>query len=83
MRPKSLARQSLTIVNGASTIGRILPSALADYVGPVHILTLSALLSGLTTFCLLAAHHAAPLLYGLSPLGRSQGYPWVCLLQEL
>jgi predicted MFS family arabinose efflux permease len=69
----SIASQSLTIVNGASTVGRILPSILADRIGPVHILGLTAFLSSAMTFCLLAVYDTAPLIIWSVAFGSCAG----------
>lgn len=55
----TVASSLLVIVNGASTVGRILPSALADSIGPVNVLMLTALLSGVLVFVALCLQSAA------------------------
>jgi len=49
----------LVILNGASTVGRILPSAMADRIGPTHVLACTALCSGILCFCLLLIYGEA------------------------
>ena len=60
--PSNVTHQALTILNAASIVGRILPSALADQVGPTHVLAATALLPGILTFALLAVSSAAGLI---------------------
>lgn len=69
----NLASQTLTMVNGASTVGRILPSILADYIGPVQILAMTAFLSGLLTFTSLAVNSAAGLIVWTIAFGSFSG----------
>jgi predicted MFS family arabinose efflux permease len=49
--PANLSSNILVILNGASTVGRILPSALADVIGATHVLAATTLLSGILAFC--------------------------------
>jgi predicted MFS family arabinose efflux permease len=54
-----LSSNVLVILNGASTVGRILPSALADIIGATHVLAATALFSGILAFCSLALEASA------------------------
>jgi predicted MFS family arabinose efflux permease len=57
--PANVASNILVILNAASTVGRILPSALADIIGATHVLAATALLSGIMAFCALALKASA------------------------
>jgi MFS family permease len=69
----NLTSSILVIVNAASTVGRILPSAIADRIGPVHVLATTALISGGLTFCLLAISHAASIVVWAVLFGSAAG----------
>jgi predicted MFS family arabinose efflux permease len=71
--PSNVTRQTLTMVNAASTVGRILPSALADRVGPTHVLAATALLSGMLNFALLAVSSTAGLIPWTIAFGSISG----------
>ncbi|KAF2702773.1 MFS general substrate transporter [Pleomassaria siparia CBS 279.74] len=71
--PQSLASQSPTFVNGASTVGRILPSFLADHIGPVHILAITAFLSSLLTFTSPSVHNSGALVVWAIAFGSFAG----------
>ncbi|KAB8556635.1 hypothetical protein FH972_025671 [Carpinus fangiana] len=49
----------LAILNSASIFGRILPNFIADYTGPLNIITPCAAIAGLLTLCLMATHSLA------------------------
>lgn len=53
---EDLAFYLLSILNAASTFGRLLPSILADYVGPLNIIIPCATLSGILTLSLIEMH---------------------------
>ncbi|KAH7123583.1 monocarboxylate permease-like protein [Dendryphion nanum] len=52
LTPTPLAAQTLTIINAASTIGRLLPSFLADKAGVPLVLALTAFFSATITYAL-------------------------------
>lgn len=70
---QKVASSILVIVNGASTVGRIAPSALADRVGPVHILSATAFFSGILVFCTLAIHMTAGIIVWAITFGSTAG----------
>jgi hypothetical protein len=71
--PSNVTHQALTMINAASTLGRILPSALADRVGPTHVLAVTALLSSMLTFALLAVRSTAGLIPWTVAFGSISG----------
>jgi hypothetical protein len=48
--PHRLAEQTLTILNGESTVGWILPSVLADRIGVVSVLIITSCTPGVLAF---------------------------------
>lgn len=59
----------VSILNAASTFGRIAPNLVADYTGPINILTPAAAFTALMAFCWIAVHSVSgiiilALLYG-------------------
>jgi len=68
-----LSSSILIILNGASTVGRILPSALADRIGPIHVLAATALLSGVMAFCILSIDSAAGIVVWAIVFGSTAG----------
>ncbi|KAF2658528.1 putative monocarboxylate transporter [Lophiostoma macrostomum CBS 122681] len=69
----NLTSSVLIIVNAASTVGRILPSAVADRIGPIHVLATTALISGGLALCLLAISHAASIVVWAVVFGSTAG----------
>ncbi|KAM3068404.1 Agnestins efflux protein AgnL12 [Clarireedia jacksonii] len=61
---------TISIINGASLFGRILPGILADRVGPYNIAVLAAITSGLTCTCLTKATTVA----GISIFSLAYGF---------
>jgi len=55
----SLSFYMVAIFNAASTLGRILPNALSDLIGPFNTITPCAILTGVTLFCMAAVRHLA------------------------
>lgn len=69
--PPTLATYLLAILNAGSTLGRILPNALADRIGPLNTIAPVALLTGALSFALLGVSSRAAiivfvLLYGFA-----------------
>ncbi|KAF2398261.1 MFS general substrate transporter [Trichodelitschia bisporula] len=54
---ENLAFYLLSILNSASTFGRILPNMLADHVGPMNMILPCALMSGVLILTLMAVHN--------------------------
>lgn len=71
--PPYLAEQTLTILNGASTVGRILPSVLADKIGAVHVLIITSCISGVLAFSSYALHHSVGLIIWSVTFGTISG----------
>ncbi|PQE06040.1 MFS monocarboxylate transporter protein [Rutstroemia sp. NJR-2017a BBW] len=61
---------TISIINGASLFGRILPGILADRIGPYNIAILAATISGLICTCLTKATTVA----GISVLSLAYGF---------
>ena len=57
----TLSSYLLVILNAASMVGRVALTAIADLVGPIHILSLTALVSAVFAFCLIAMTHGSAL----------------------
>jgi len=53
---EKLAFYTVAILNGASTIGRIIPNFVADKTGPLNILVPCALISGVLAFTWIPVH---------------------------
>ena len=67
----SLAFYIVAILNGASTVGRVVPNFIADKTGPLNILTPCAFLTGILAFCWIPVHAVGSMgvwsaLYGLA-----------------
>ena len=77
---QSLAFYLISVVNGASLIGRILPGALADRWGHFNLLTLAALISGLIAFCWTEARSIGGLVVWSLAYGFSSGVSFVSLI---
>ncbi|KAF8064987.1 major facilitator superfamily domain-containing protein [Lyophyllum atratum] len=56
---QNLAFYTLVILNGASTVGRVLPNLLVARTGVLNVMIPSVLISGLLVFCFLALKNAA------------------------
>lgn len=71
----SVSSSILVIVNGASTVGRILPSALADRIGPTHVLAATAFLSATLALvlCSTAVERAAGIIAWAIVFGSTAG----------
>ncbi|KAG6856214.1 hypothetical protein H0H87_006550 [Tephrocybe sp. NHM501043] len=54
----SLAFNTLVILNGASTVGRVLPNLLAAHVGVLNVMIPCVLISGVLAFCTVALNDA-------------------------
>ena len=63
----------ISILNGASLFGRILPGFVADRYGPFNILTLAAFVSGVVVFCWTAATSTAGLIIWTIAYGFTSG----------
>ena len=46
----------LPMLNAGSVFGRIVPNLIAEYTGTLNMMVPSGILSGLLTFCMIAAH---------------------------
>lgn len=68
-----LSSAVLMIINGASTVGRILPSAIADQIGPVHVLAATALSSCLICFCMRTVHNSVGIIIWAVAFGCTTG----------
>jgi MFS family permease len=55
-----LAFYMLPILNGGSVVGRVIPSLLADRVGPIAVITLCTAAAGILGFCWIAAGSSVP-----------------------
>lgn len=66
----NFAFYTISIINGASLFGRILPGIVADRVGPYNIAILAAIASGLVCTCLTKATTVA----GISVLSLAYGF---------
>ncbi|KAK5114232.1 hypothetical protein LTR85_010297 [Meristemomyces frigidus] len=53
----TLAFYMLPVLSAGSIAGRILPSFIADYLGPLNVLSLCTAAAGLLGFCWIAVHH--------------------------
>ncbi|KAF2438302.1 MFS general substrate transporter [Karstenula rhodostoma CBS 690.94] len=71
--PHRLAEQTLTILNGASTVGRILPSVLADRIGAVHVLIMTSCISGVLAFSSYTLGHSVGLIIWSVAFGTFAG----------
>lgn len=66
----NIAFYLLPILSSGSIAGRICPSYIADFLGPLNVLSLCTLVAGLLGFCWIAVQHTLPgtiiwaLLYG-------------------
>ncbi|KAH8719546.1 major facilitator superfamily domain-containing protein [Phaeosphaeriaceae sp. PMI808] len=69
----NLSSSILIILNGASTVGRILPSVLADRIGPTHVLAATAFFAGALAFCSLALETAASIVVWAIIFGSTAG----------
>ena len=69
----NLSSYILIIMNGASTVGRILPSALAGLIGPTHVLAATAFFTGVLAFCSLALESAASIIVWAIIIGSTAG----------
>ncbi|KAF2095027.1 MFS monocarboxylate transporter [Rhizodiscina lignyota] len=63
----------LSIANGASLFGRILPGFLADRYGPFNLLSLVAMFSGVVAFCMTAADTVGGLVVWALAYGFASG----------
>ena len=70
---QSLAFYLVSIINGASMFGRILPGFLADRWGRFNMLTASALLGGVIAFCWTTATSIAGIVVWCAAYGFSSG----------
>ena len=50
-----IAFYTLTFINAGSLVGRLLPNALADIVGPFNVIAPASLISGILALCLIPA----------------------------
>ena len=71
--PRCLAEQTLTILNGASTLGRILPSVLADQIGAVHVLIITSCMSSILAFSAYMLHNSVGLIIWTVAFGTFSG----------
>jgi len=69
----SLAFYLVSIANGASSFGRILPGIVADRFGRFNMLVLSAFTAGLIAFCWTAATSVAGLIIWTAAYGFASG----------
>ena len=70
---KSLSFYLLTILNAASTFGRLFPNILADRLGPLNILIPGAFMTGILQFCLVSAHSSAAVIVIIAFYGFFSG----------
>ncbi|KAF2717572.1 MFS general substrate transporter [Polychaeton citri CBS 116435] len=68
-----LAFYLVSIVNGASLFGRILPGILADRLGHFNILTMTCMISGVVAFCWTAATSIAGVVIWIAAYGFCSG----------
>lgn len=70
---QQLAFYLVSVLNGASTFGRILPGFIADKLGRFNILTISALLGGVIVFCWTTATSIAGVVVWTAAYGFASG----------
>ena len=75
-KSQQLAFYLITVLNGASTFGRILPGFVADRLGRFNILILSAFIGGIIAFCWATATTVGGLVVWTLAYGFASG---VCL----
>jgi predicted MFS family arabinose efflux permease len=71
--PSNVSSSILVSLNGASTVGRISPSVIADHIGPVHVLAVTALFSGVLAFAMLAVETSAGIIAWAIVFGSTAG----------
>ncbi|KAK4553601.1 hypothetical protein LTR86_009397 [Recurvomyces mirabilis] len=69
----NIAFYLLSIINAASTFGRIIPGYTADRVGPLNMIFPCTLLAGILCLCLAAAHSLGPVIAILVLYGFCSG----------
>lgn len=68
-----LAFYLLSIINAASTFGRIIPGYVGDMIGPLNMVIPCAMLTGVLCLCLIASHSIAPVIVVLAFYGFFSG----------
>ncbi|KAK0936611.1 hypothetical protein LTR29_011849 [Friedmanniomyces endolithicus] len=68
-----LAFYMLSIINAASTFGRIIPGYTADPIGPLNMIVPCTFLAGVLCICLAAAHSVGPVIAILVLYGFCSG----------
>ena len=80
----SMSFYIIAIFNAGSTIGRVAPNALSDKTGPFNLIAPCAIISGVLTFCMIAAKSEAALIVVALLVGLFSGVfiamPPVCFI---
>lgn len=69
----NLAFYMLSVINAASTFGRIIPGYISDKIGPLNMIIPCSLMAGVVSLCLIATHSTAGLIVALAFYGFFSG----------
>lgn len=70
---EGLAFYLVSILNGASTVGRIIPNYIADHIGPLNVMIPMTLASGILGFCWIGIHTQSSVLALAALYGFTSG----------